>query len=86
MDNAGGWWWNRDDMTVRELDQMKSRELNNGRLAMCAAYSGSQGVARGHAASTTAISSSTSARSACSAQVNAKCVPMQGQELSPTFC
>jgi len=24
-------------MTVRELDRMKSRELNNGRLAMCAA-------------------------------------------------
>ncbi len=36
-ERAGGWWWNRGDMTVRELDRMKSRELNNGRLAMCAA-------------------------------------------------
>ena len=36
--SAGGWWWNRDDMTVRELDRMKTRELNNGRLAMCAAH------------------------------------------------
>jgi hypothetical protein len=31
---AGGWWWRRRDMTKRELDDMKSRELRNGRLAM----------------------------------------------------
>jgi hypothetical protein len=31
---AGGWWWSQRDMTRRELDSMKSRELRNGRLAM----------------------------------------------------
>ncbi|KAF8066403.1 LHCA1 [Scenedesmus sp. PABB004] len=31
---AGGWWWERREMTEGELLDMKSRELRNGRLAM----------------------------------------------------
>lgn len=31
---AGGWWFERREMTQVELMEMKSRELRNGRLAM----------------------------------------------------
>jgi hypothetical protein len=31
---AGGWWFDRRDMTEAELLDMKSKELRNGRLAM----------------------------------------------------
>ncbi|KAI8465291.1 MAG: hypothetical protein J3K34DRAFT_437637 [Monoraphidium minutum] len=31
---AGGWWWAQRDMTESQLDDMKARELRNGRLAM----------------------------------------------------
>lgn len=31
---AGGWWFEQREMTQVELNEMKSRELRNGRLAM----------------------------------------------------
>jgi hypothetical protein len=31
---AGGWWFDRKEMTETQLMEMKSRELRNGRLAM----------------------------------------------------
>eukprot|EP01023_Acetabularia_acetabulum_P033222 TRINITY_DN3109_c0_g2_i6.p1 TRINITY_DN3109_c0_g2~~TRINITY_DN3109_c0_g2_i6.p1 ORF type:complete len:167 (-),score=37.64 TRINITY_DN3109_c0_g2_i6:341-841(-) len=33
---AGGWWFQVGDMTEGELENMKQKELNNGRLAMVA--------------------------------------------------
>jgi hypothetical protein len=30
----GGWWWQRKGLTDRELMDLKSKELRNGRLAM----------------------------------------------------
>jgi hypothetical protein len=31
---AGGWWWQQRELTQGQLEELKTREIKNGRLAM----------------------------------------------------